>query len=168
MLVNNLYKISNKMAKASLEIIEAIKKTAQNIENGAPYMWGHMGSCNCGNLAQVITKRSKAEIHAYAMQGMGDWNEQIAQYCAQGNMPIDLIIFDLLSFGFTTDDLKHLEKLSDPSILAGLGDKKNDLRHNQKADVIVYLNEWAKMLENQMIANIKLPTFAYEYEPNYV
>ncbi len=83
-------------------------------------------------------------------------------------MPIDLIIFDLLSFGFTTEDLKHLEKLSDPEVLAGLGNKKNDLRHNQKANVVVYLNEWAKMLENQTIDSINLPTFAYEYEPNYV
>lgn len=127
-----------------------------------------MGSCNCGNLAQIITKKTKAEIHAYAMQGPGDWNEQIVQYCRQGNMPINLIIFDLLRFGFTTEDLKHLEKLSDPKVLAGLGNKKNDLRHNQKADVVVYLNEWAKMLENKMIDSINLPTFTYEYEPNYV
>ena len=30
------------------------------------------------------------------------------------------------------------------------------------------IDKIGKMLENQMIANIKLPTFAYEYEPNYV
>lgn len=156
------------MAKASTEVIEALKKTAVSIENGSPYMWGHMGSCNCGNLAQIVTKRTKAEIHAIAMQGHGDWNEQVNHYCGQTDMPIDLIIFELLTFGFTTEDLKHLEKLSDPKILDGLGNKKYSLSHNQKEDVVVYMKEWAKMLENQMIENIKLPTFEEEYNQVYV
>lgn len=156
------------MAKASTEVIDALKKTAESIENGSPYMWGHMGSCNCGNLAQVVTKRTKAEIHAIAMQGHGDWNEQVNHYCGQTEMPIDLIIFELLTFGFTTDDLKHLEKLSDPKIIEGLGDKKYSLSHNQKDDVVVYMKVWAKMLENQMIENIKLPTFEEEYNQVYV
>ncbi|HLO46725.1 MAG TPA: hypothetical protein VK175_20445 [Leadbetterella sp.] len=156
------------MAKASIEVIEALKKTADNLENSTAYMWGHMGSCNCGNLAQVVTKRTKAEIHAYAMQGHGDWNEQVNHYCGQTEMPIDLIIFELLTFGFTTHDLKHLEKLSDPKILERLGDKKYTLSHNQRADVVVYMKEWARMLENQMIENINLPTFDIEYNQVYV
>ena len=155
------------MAKASVEVIEALRTTANKIQNGSPYMWGHMGSCNCGNLAQVVTKRTKAEIHAYAMQGHGDWNEQVNHFCGQTQMPIDLIIFELLTFGFTTDDLKHLEKLSDPKVLNGLGDKKYTLSHNQKGDVVVYMKEWAKMLENQMIENIKLPTFEEEFNQVY-
>lgn len=155
------------MAKASIEVIEALKKTAENLENTSPYMWGHMGSCNCGNLAQVITKRTKAEIHAIAMQGQGDWNEQVNHYCGQTEMPIDLIIFELLTFGFSTEDLKHLEKLSDPEVLKQLGDKKYTLSYNQKADVIVYLKEWAKMLENRMIENIKLPNFDVEYNQTH-
>jgi hypothetical protein len=156
------------MAKASIEVIEALNKTADSIQNSSSYMWGHMGSCNCGNLAQIVTKRTKAEIHAYAMQGHGDWNEQVNHYCGQTEMPIDLIIFELLTFGFTTDDLKHLEKLSDPKILERLGNKKYSLSHNQKDDVVVYMIEWAKMLENQLIENIKLPTFEEEYNQSYV
>jgi hypothetical protein len=73
-----------------------------------------------------------------------------------------------LTFGFTTEDLKHLEKLSDPEVLNGLGDKKHGLSHNRKDDVVVYLKEWARMLENQMIENIKLPTFEVLYNQTYV
>ncbi len=154
------------MANLSVEIIEALRLTAETIENSNNYMWGHMGSCNCGNLAQVITKRSKGEIHAYAMQGQGSWNEQLNDYCSNSNMPIDIIIFDLLTFGFSTEDLKHLENLSDPEILEYLGTEKNKLRHNQKDDVVVYLKSWASMLENKMIEEIKLPSFAII--PEYV
>jgi len=60
------------MAQAKTEIIDALRRTADKLKNGSQYMWGHMGSCNCGNLAQEVTKRTKAEIHAYAMQGHGD------------------------------------------------------------------------------------------------
>jgi hypothetical protein len=91
----------------------------------------------------------------------------VNHFCGQTQMPIDLIIFELLTFGFTTDDLKHLEKLSDPEVLGGLGDKKYGLSHNRKDDVVVYLVEWAKMLENQMIENIKLPTFEEEFNQVY-
>ena len=56
------------MATANPDLIAAIEKTTLNLSKGSPYQWGHMGSCNCGNLAQELTKLSKAEIHSYAMQ----------------------------------------------------------------------------------------------------
>ena len=99
------------MAQAKLEVIEALRRTAKKLDAGTQYMWGHMGSCNCGNLAQEITKRSKAEIHAYAMQGHGDWNEQLNDYCGTTQMPIDLVIHEMLTSGFELADLQNLEKL---------------------------------------------------------
>ena len=60
------------MAQAKVEIIDALRRTAKKLSSGNEYMWGHMGSCNCGNLVQEVTKRTKAEIHAYAMQGNGE------------------------------------------------------------------------------------------------
>jgi len=63
------------MARPTPELIDALRRTARKLENGAPYQWGHMGGCNCGNLAQEITKLSKDQIHAYAMQRYGDWND---------------------------------------------------------------------------------------------
>jgi hypothetical protein len=155
------------MAKVSLEIVDALRRTAAKLKAGNQYMWGHMGSCNCGNLAQEITKRTKAEIHAFAMQGSGDWNEQLNHYCETSNMPIDIIIFELLTSGFSLEDLKNLEKLSDKQILMRLPIENRYLRHNVRADVIVYLTEWANMLEEQLLEAIKLPDFLQEITLEY-
>jgi hypothetical protein len=55
------------MAKASYLLSNALNKAAQNLRQGKPYEWGHMGSCNCGHLAQVLLNMPKGEIHAAAM-----------------------------------------------------------------------------------------------------
>jgi hypothetical protein len=147
------------MAKASLDIIDALRRTAKKLAKGTAYMWGHMGSCNCGNLAQEVTKLSKEQIHAYAMQEHGDWNEQLNDYCETSQMPMDLLIHELLMAGFSTIDLQNLEKLADNDILMRLPIEKRYLRHNYRDDVIVYLNEWANMLEDELLEGIKLPSF---------
>ena len=65
------------MAHITSEIINALRKTASQLENGHRYEWGHMGSCNCGNLAQTITDFSRAEIQKYALEKRGDWSYMI-------------------------------------------------------------------------------------------
>src|SRR5438128_9461979 len=98
------------MARASFSVLTALKNTINRIENSNNYQWGHMGSCNCGFLAQEITHFSKEEIHSRAMQRHGDWNDQLNDYCPTRGLPIDDLISALLAFGFDSDDLKHLEK----------------------------------------------------------
>lgn len=144
------------MAKASVEIVEALRNTVKKLKKGSPYMWGHMGSCNCGNLAQEITRFSKAEIHAYALQGSGDWNEQLNDYCESSQMPMDLLIFELLTFGFSVEDLQYLEYVSDPKVLERLPADKRYLRRNYRDDVVVYMSEWADLLEDQLLNSISL------------
>lgn len=145
------------MAELKLEVVEALRSTARSLQKGKPYMWGHMGSCNCGNLAQEVTKLSKAQIHNYALQGKGDWNEQLNDYCQSSAMPMDLLIFELLSFGFSVNDLRNLESLGDEEILLRLPKEKRHLRRNVRHDVVVYLNEWADMLEERLLYDIELP-----------
>jgi len=144
------------MAKASINIIQALRKTISNLDNGASYQWGHMGSCNCGNLAQVITNLDKAEIHKSAMRRHGDWNEQLIDYCPTSGLPIDHIIDEMLAYGFTREDLAHLEKLSDPKILKDLPSDKKYLQQNSKIDVVLYLKTWANVLEDELLAQISL------------
>lgn len=144
------------MAKASVAVIQALRKTVENLEKGATYQWGHMGSCNCGNLAQVITNLDKAEIHKSAMRRHGDWNEQLIDYCPTSGLPIDHIIDEMLAFGFSREDLAHLEKLSDPKILISLPADKKYLKHNLKSDVILYLKTWGLVLEEELIINISI------------
>ena len=144
------------MAKPSLEIVEALRKAAKKIEESDNYQWGHMGACNCGFLAQEVTKLTKAEIHRRAMERHGDWTEHLNDYCPVNGLPFDDIISELIAFGFDSSDLKHLEKLSDPNILRTFSFAERNLQHNVKQDVVKYLKAWIKLLEDELVANIKI------------
>lgn len=146
------------MAKASSYIIEALRKTAKALETSSDYQWGHMGSCNCGFLAQQISRKEKKEIHQYAMQKHGDWSEQLNDYCAGSGLLMDDLITIMLDAGFDADDLKHLERLSDPKVLHALPGEHHGLRHNVKQDVILYLKLWADVLETKMLEAIVVRT----------
>lgn len=148
------------MANPSLKIIEALRKTAKQLENGNRYEWGHMGSCNCGNLAQTITSFTRAEIQKYALEKRGDWSEQLIDYCPTSGLPMDLIIEKMIDFGFTRQDLRHLEWLSDRDILNKIG--VEFLNRNLKSDTIIYIKSWASLIEDKLIDGIKLPSFENE------
>ncbi|MGE0589175.1 MAG: hypothetical protein AB7O48_11425 [Cyclobacteriaceae bacterium] len=144
------------MARPTPEIIEAIRKTADKIRKSGDYQWGHMGACNCGFLAQEVTSLSKREIHSFAMEGHGDWNEQLNDYCPTSGLRMDDLISDLLNFGFDIDDLKHLERLSDPQVLRQLPINERNLKQNRKGDVEIYLMAFARMLEEKLANKVNL------------
>jgi hypothetical protein len=145
------------MAQANLKLIDALRITAQKLAEGGNYQWGHMGSCNCGNLAQELTQLTKAEIHQFAMQGRGDWREQVEEFCPTSGLNIDLLIADLLNHGLSVTDLQDLEWLSDQRILHRIPlERRDKMAHNVREDVVLYMNTWADMLEEQLIPNIKI------------
>ena len=143
----------------SLKIISALRKTAAILENGNRYEWGHMGSCNCGNLAQTITNFSRAEIQKYALEKRGDWTNQLLDYCPTSGYPMDMIIERMLDFGFSQLDLRNLEWLSDDKILAKIN--VTFLNRNLKSDTILYFKTWADLLEEQIIDKIELPNLEF-------
>lgn len=147
------------MATPTLAVIEAIHQTRQRLNTDSEYAWSHLGSCNCGHLTQTITQKSKAEIHALALQKAGDWQEHIVDYCPESGYPIDHIIAALLSFGFTRQDLIHLERLSDKEILAKLTGGKRELNYRLRSDVIAYLDAWLKLLSEQWAEQQELPDY---------
>lgn len=146
------------MAKSSAEVILALRETARTLEQSKDYQWGHMGACNCGFLAQEVTSLTKKEIHARAMERYGDWNEQLNDYCPTSGLRMDDLISELLAFGFDVDDLKHLEKLSDPKVVRCLPPEKRNLKHNNRADVVLYIRAMAQKLEDEMLEHIELPS----------
>lgn len=148
---------TTKMAKANSDLIVALRNTISKLKKSENYQWGHMGSCNCGFLAQEVTKLSKADIHNSAMQKYGDWNDQLNDYCPTSGLLMDHLITQMLNIGFDTDDLKNLEKLSDQKVLAELPFEKRNLRHNKKEDVIIYLSSWVRLLEKELVEYIELP-----------
>ena len=148
-------------SRVSLSLIQALRDTAHRLATEAPYQWGHMGSCNCGHLAQTITRLTKAEIHTQALQRYGDWERQLVDYCPTSGLPFDQTIDEMLAIGFSREDLTNLEKLGDPTVRHAIPfERRNALRHNQRDDVVLYLRTWADVLEQQLLATVAPPTVA--------
>ncbi len=143
------------MAKATIDVINALRNTASKLEKTDVYQWGHMGLCNCGFLAQEITNFKKEEIHRRAMERTGDWSEQLNDYCSTSGLPMDDLISEMIAFGFDSDDLKHLERLSSKEILQAMPIEERNLHHNIKRDVIKYLKTWAALLEENIADKIE-------------
>jgi hypothetical protein len=118
-----------------------------------------MGSCNCGFLAQEITQLKKDEIHRRAMERYGDWSEQLNDYCPTSGLPLDDVISEMLAFGFDAEELKHLERLSDPIVLRAMPAEERNLVYNKKHDVVKYLLAWATVLEQEWLKKIELKDF---------
>ncbi len=140
------------MAGTNPSLIIAIRKTINKLKNGAHYQWGHMGSFNCGHLAQEIVQLSREEIHRYAMQRSGNWNDQLIEYCPTSGYPMDVMIGKLLESGITLEELKHPESLSDPKVLHLIEQpKRHQLLKNNREDVILYMNTWVRVLESNWV-----------------
>lgn len=138
------------MAYANERLIRALTTTAARLRVGARYQWGHLGMCNCGQLAQTITKRSKREIHEAALARGGEWRDRAREYCPTSGFPIDEILRELLDYGLNASDLADLEYLSDARVLARLPPGERHLQRNSREDLIRYLDAWAELLREQL------------------
>ena len=143
------------MARPTLEIISALRETADRMGDGVPYAWGHHGSCNCGHLVQTITHESPGKIQALAVEKLGDWSDKVIAYCPTSQFPIDQVITQMLEVGFTPDDLYALERLCDRDVLASLPEHRKPLRHNRREDAMVYMRAWADLLEAQLMGVVE-------------
>lgn len=140
------------MARPTRKLIDALREAAARLEGGASYQWGHMGACNCGHLVQTLTALPRAEIHAMAMARAGDWGQQAVDFCPTSGYPLDHVIATLLDAGMSLDDIDHLERLSDLSVLRSLPLGQRDLVHNRREDAVTYMRAWADLLEGALPA----------------
>lgn len=150
------------MAQANEQVIGALRLAIAQLQKSNSYQWGHMGSCNCGYVAQHVTRLTPAEIHRRALLRHGDWTEQLNDYCPTSGLPFDDVISEMLTAGFERTDLQHLERLSDPSVLNHLPEGKRHLRHNVREDVVQYLSAWAALLEDEFSGRVTLPELTPE------
>lgn len=153
------------MAYPSLALIGALRETAKRLEDGAHYAWGNHGSCNCGNLLQVITDLSKEEILTYAHTGIGEWTELAEEYCGVTDAPVSLLLKKLQETGLTPTDIHNLEYLEDKTVLQALPGEFRWLKRNKREDVILYFRTYADVLEEQLIEQIPLPAFDQKQVP---
>ncbi len=138
------------MARPSLELISALRVTVARLRGGEQYQWSHQGCCNCGHLAQTLTRCSQAEIHRMALEKAGDWGEKAIEYCATSKYPIDHIIGVMLEVGLTQDDIYNLERLGDKRIVDRLPLGERNLARNRREDVVRYMEAWIGLLEEEL------------------
>ncbi len=144
------------MAKATFELIDALRLTANNLKNGAYHSWGHHGACNCGNLVQSVTKFTKEEILEYAHTGTGEWTELAQEYCPTTSAPLALVFSKLEAVGLTSTDIHNIEYLSDKKILDKLPNGFRWLKYNNRADAIAYFETFAEVLEEELLQTINI------------
>jgi hypothetical protein len=144
------------MANANSFLINALRQKARRLASGSEYAWGNHGSCNCGNLLQVITALNRTEILRLAHTGIGEWTELAEDYCNVSNLPADQLISHLIEAGLTPSDIHNIEYLEDREILERLPGGFRWLKRNERADVILYLDVMANMLEEKIISDEKI------------
>jgi hypothetical protein len=149
---------SKAMAYPNFPLIEALRETAKRLYNGNHYAWGNHGSCNCGNLLQVVTQLTKEEILTYAQTGIGEWTELAEDYCPVTNAPVNLLLHKLQQLGLTPTDIHNIEYLEDRTVLEKLDGGFRWLKRNQREDVVAYFEAYANLLEEQLINSIEIPT----------
>ena len=141
---------SKSMTRANHALARALTETAERLDRGVRYRWAHMGSCNCGHLAQTLTALTPEEIHERALERAGDWSEQAVEFCPTSRLPIDDVIQTMLDSGLTRQDIGDLEKLSGQAILQTLPPSDRILDRRCRAHVVRYLRAWARLLERQL------------------
>jgi len=144
------------MAYPNIELTEALRETARRLRKGASYAWGNHGSCNCGNLLQVITNLSREEILRHAHSGIGEWTELAEDYCGVTNAPVDLMLSHLQKLGLTPTDIHNIEYLEDREVLNRLPGGYSWLKKNVREHVVLYFDTMAAMLEEKLISNIEV------------
>jgi len=156
------------MAHPNFALIDALRDTATRLKQGVPYAWGNHGSCNCGNLLQVVTQLKQEEILAYAHSGIGEWTELAEDYCPTTNAPVNLLLFKLQQIGLTPTDIHNLEYLEDRKVLESLEGGFRWLKRNVREDVVAYFEAYALLLENQLIDTIEIPESLFQPQPTPV
>jgi hypothetical protein len=136
------------MARPTLELVTALRTTAARLVDGATYKWSHFGQCNCGNLAQTVTKLTPKQVYEAAFARAGDWGQQALEFCPSSGYPIDFVLAQLFALGLEQGDVRQLERLSDDRVLKRLGTPF--LAHNQRDNVVSYMRAWADLLEEAL------------------
>ena len=135
------------MARASQNIIQLLRTTAQSLEKSSNYAWGHVGCCNCGHLIQSVTDLSSSQIIRIAQQSyLDEWTEYANDYCPTTGSQVEDLILSLIKEGFDRSDIHHIEYLSDKKVLDALPGGFRYLRKNNKYDVALYMRTWAGLL----------------------
>ncbi len=138
------------MAIPSRALVNVLRETADRLAGGAEYQWAHFGRCNCGHLVQTVTRMTPAEIHAASSCELLEWSEIPEDYCAGTGLKLEYVLDRLRELGLDRADLRHLEDLSDPCVLAALPGGHRWLERNRREDAVAYFRALAAVLEARL------------------
>lgn len=162
------------MALPTARLVLALRETAARLRLAdAVYKWSHFGHCNCGHLAQTITRRSAREIYEAAFVRTGDWGQQArdlelpdygdrpaidegafehesTELCSATGSPLEQVLAEMYAVGLDRQDIDHLEDLSDGEVLRFMGASTTGLVRHAREDVVRYLDAWAALLERRL------------------
>lgn len=166
------------MARPTVDLVLALRETASVLEHPSTrYLWSHFAHCNCGHLAQTLTKLAPKELYDAAFKRPGDWADQAAAAdwgdrpaldegaweppdvgaCGATGITLDVVFEQMLAAGLDREDVRHLERLSDPIVLRRLGKNTTGLAHNVRDNVVAYLRAWADILEEELGYDVSDP-----------
>lgn len=103
-----------------MTLSQTLNMVADKLDAGTvEYSWWNPQQCNCGVVAQAILgiSRSKLDKFLDRYEG-GTWEGMVNEVCPMTGRPTARIFAELHDAGLTRDDLIHLERLSDPNVLA--------------------------------------------------
>jgi len=120
----------NKTEK-KVTLVEALTIVVTALKNDTIYYkWKDTNTCNCGLVAQAVTRTNKDELDELYLQPIASpiqvknkskfsptWSDMVAEYCPLTKEPVTEIFKKLFDAGMTREDIGHLEYLSDPEIL---------------------------------------------------
>ena len=139
------------MAKATRQLVEALRTSANRIQAGERYEWGHVGRCNCGHLVQSVTGKTSSEIINSFGPALDEWTEHANDYCGTTGLPVQEMFDDLAAIGFYAEDVRNLEYLNDKDVLRHPDLKNRHLERNDRDDVALYMNTLAEVLEAELV-----------------
>lgn len=140
------------MALPNPTLVAALRATADRLERTETrYEWGHMARCNCGHLARTLTGLDETALQSAVRHEMTEWSEHARDYCPADGGEVPAILHALESAGFGPSDVRALEHLSDPDVLARLPEaRRRSLRRNQRDDVVLYCRTLADLLATRI------------------
>ncbi len=141
------------LAQDLSNVINALEKDAFH------YDWTDPSTCNVGLVAQAITHKTAGEIsniyysdyrESIEITKKPSWTSSINYYCSLTGRDLKGIVGDLRAAGLSNNDIKNLEYLQDPRILARSGiDVKNPDYYRKRDNLIKYLKAWKGLILSQ-------------------
>lgn len=129
------------------KLITALRKTADDLDNGCEYEWGHMARCNAGCLVQNLMDKTGKEVAEMVNFKLDEWTEYADAFCKGTDQYVEDLFLDLETYGLSHTDVMHLENLSDPEILRSMPRERRYLQRNDPKDVSDYMRQFANKLQ---------------------